>query len=183
MARLRSQPRSTWVVVHHFIVGFSALLFWSCTPTLQTGSGEALMICEGYSVKGIAGTAKCNSSSVTNSTSSPAAAGDILATLEAWDASGTKLTGTMANRGSWNATTAFPGAGYYNAQTNSPTATSIVSGTTIMGVAGTAVKINGSTVNPAGNPNILATYEAWDGPFKALQAQPALPLATIFTRT
>jgi len=47
---------------------------------------------------------------------------------------GAPITPALMNRGTWNLTTSFPGAGYYSAVSNSPTAASIVSGTTVLGL-------------------------------------------------
>lgn len=49
------------------------------------------------------------------------------------------VTGSILSRGSWDLTTSFPGAGYYSGTTNIPTDTTIATGTTILGVPGTAV--------------------------------------------
>ena len=51
---------------------------------------------------------------------------------------GEAVTPALANQGSWNLTTSFPGVGYYTGVSNSPTAANIATGTTITGVAGTA---------------------------------------------
>ncbi|MEI6834004.1 MAG: hypothetical protein WCL28_08410, partial [bacterium] len=48
------------------------------------------------------------------------------------------VTGTVASRGTWNLTQTFPGIGYYSGVSSSPAATTIASGTTITGVAGSA---------------------------------------------
>jgi hypothetical protein len=46
------------------------------------------------------------------------------------------LIPSLTNRGTWDLTTSFPGEGYYNGTSNQPAATSIASGTTIVGVQG-----------------------------------------------
>lgn len=91
-------------------------------------------VCTGTSVLGVNGTAVCQS----GTTTTPAGAGNILSGLEAWSATGTKLTGTMPDRGSLDATQSFPGSGYYSGSINNPNASSICIGNTILGVAGTA---------------------------------------------
>ena len=47
-------------------------------------------------------------------------------------------TGSIAERGSWDLTTTYPGDGYYTGTTNTPAAANILSGHTILGVAGSA---------------------------------------------
>ncbi len=49
------------------------------------------------------------------------------------------VTGTVASRGSWALTASFPGAGYYTGVSSTPTASTILSGNTITGVAGNVV--------------------------------------------
>jgi hypothetical protein len=56
---------------------------------------------------------------------------------------GALMTPALADRGTWNLTTSFPGAGYYAGVSNSPTAPTIATGTTIAGVEGSA------TLSPA----------------------------------
>jgi hypothetical protein len=98
------------------------------TSTLTTTN-----VCTGTTIFGAAGAAVCES----GSTVSPAGAANILSGLEAWDATGTKITGTMTNQGALNAQNAFPGSGYYNGTVNNaPTASQIASGNTILGVSG-----------------------------------------------
>jgi hypothetical protein len=93
-------------------------------------------VCTGTNIFGAAGAAVCQS----GTTVSPAGAANILSGLEAWDATGTKITGSMTNRGALDASASFPGAGYYNGILNNPpTAGQIASGVTVLGVTGTLV--------------------------------------------
>ena len=56
-----------------------------------------------------------------------------------WNSSGVSTVGTMADRGNLDEAASFPGAGYYGGTpTNVPSPTSICSGSTIMGVGGSA---------------------------------------------
>ncbi|MCM2279347.1 MAG: DUF1566 domain-containing protein [Oligoflexia bacterium] len=73
------------------------------------------------------------------STASPAGPGNILNGLEAWDATGTKITGVMTNRGGFDGAASFPGTGFYDGTTSNypPSAAQIALGSTILGVAGT----------------------------------------------
>ena len=48
------------------------------------------------------------------------------------------VTGTVVSRGSWALTAAFPGAGYYTGISAAPTAGTMLTGTTVNAVAGTA---------------------------------------------
>lgn len=77
------------------------------------------------------------SSGTTGSGASTAAiASNVLSGKIFIDATGSVVQGTMANQGSFDLTTTFGGAGYYSGTTNTPTASTICSGTTILGVAG-----------------------------------------------
>ena len=71
------------------------------------------------------------------------------------------VRGTVVSRGSWDLTFAFPGAGYYTAVTAAPAATAYASGTTFLGVAGSAAEVPGDC-NSAGQQNCVAktTYFA-----------------------
>lgn len=95
---------------------------------------NASLVCTGNTILGVNGTAVCQ----IDTTVSPAGAGNILAGLEAWSALGTKLTGTMPNRGNLDATQSFPGSGFYSGSINNPNASNICIGNTILGVSGTA---------------------------------------------
>jgi hypothetical protein len=66
----------------------------------------------------------------------PASAGDVLSGLQFWDSTGTLQTGTLASQ-ALNAQSTFS-SGYYTSITNTPSASQIASGSTILGVAGTA---------------------------------------------
>lgn len=90
-------------------------------------------VCSGTTIFGAAGAAVCQA----GTTSTPGGAANILATYEAWDGMGSKLTGTMTNRGALDAQASFPGAGYYNGTLNNlPSASQVASGSTILGVSG-----------------------------------------------
>lgn len=92
-------------------------------------------VCTGTQIFGSAGAAICQS----GSTTTPAGAGNTLVGLEAWSATGSKFTGTMPNQGGLDAHATFPGAGFYNGTvTNLPLASQVVTGNTLLGVAGTA---------------------------------------------
>ncbi len=102
-----------------------ALLFalWGCKAEVvgpvSTGSGSS-----GTTVQGTA--------------TNPAGIADVLSGKEFWNGQGIMLTGTMANRGAFDASVTFPGAGYYNGTvSNLPTASVIASGSTVLGVSGT----------------------------------------------
>jgi hypothetical protein len=62
------------------------------------------------------------------------------------------MTPALADRGTWDLTNSFPGAGYYSGTTNAPTDATIATGTTITGVAGSA------TLSPA---NCSANGQQW----------------------
>jgi len=71
--------------------------------------------------------------------SSPATVTQVIAGQQYWDSTGTLQTGTMTNQGALNEAAAFPGAGYYNGTvSNTPTASQIMTGNTILGVVGTS---------------------------------------------
>ncbi|HLE01394.1 MAG TPA: hypothetical protein VJB59_14115 [Bdellovibrionota bacterium] len=76
-----------------------------------------------------------------------AAAGDILKDKQAWDKDGTLLTGSLVNRGAFDATLAFPGAGYYSGMTKSLIPPLICSGTDVGGYAGTALCTGGTMMS------------------------------------
>lgn len=79
-------------------------------------------------------------------TAGTATAADVLAGITFPDGSGGITTGTMTNNGSANLSTTSPSAaGYYSGFTNgSPTNTTICSGTTILGTAGSANCLTGN---------------------------------------
>ena len=111
--------------------------------TSTTTAINAATICAGTTIDGVAGTAICE----TGTTSTPAGAVNIFSGLVAWDATGAKLTGSMVNRGTWDARTAFPGSGYYGGSSNAPTASTIGRGSTVQGVAGTLGNTYGDYIN------------------------------------
>ncbi|OFZ56408.1 MAG: hypothetical protein A2428_15670 [Bdellovibrionales bacterium RIFOXYC1_FULL_54_43] len=120
----------------------------------------AAEVCSTTTVLGSAGTAVCQS----GTTASGAAAADILSGKEAWNSTGTKLTGTLLNRGSWNIdSSGFPGAGYYSNVSTTLSASSICGGYSLMGSPGTAVCATGTLTSPAGPPNLLAGFQTFDG--------------------
>ena len=59
---------------------------------------------------------------------------NVLAGTPNYGDPGAPITPALMNRGTWNLTTSFPGAGYYSAVSESPTATSIASGITLLGL-------------------------------------------------
>ena len=117
---------------------------WNMETTAFPGAGyysgltstlAPATVCSTKSIFGSAGTAVCQ----TGSTANPAGAANILSGLEAWNSTGTKITGTMANRGALDASVALPGAGYYNGTVNNaPGASQICSGATVLGASGSA---------------------------------------------
>jgi hypothetical protein len=62
----------------------------------------------------------------------------VLDTAPAYGDPGSSQTPSLTSRGTWNLTTSFPGAGYYAGVSNAPSAATILTGTTITGVAGSA---------------------------------------------
>ena len=62
----------------------------------------------------------------------------VLSGYEFWTGDGVRRDGTMSNRGSFDVSSSFPGQGYYSGVSNLPSAEAICSGTTILGVNGTA---------------------------------------------
>jgi hypothetical protein len=112
----------------------------SMSDTDLTGSN----ICTTRTIFGTAGSAICQS----GTTNSGAVAEDMISGKEAWDSAGTKMTGTITNRGTLDASTAFPGSGYYSATvSNAPGASAICSGTTVFGTAGSATCGGGISLN------------------------------------
>jgi hypothetical protein len=102
------------------------------TSTLTTTD-----VCQGAQLHGSGGAAVC----IADTTGTGATASQVLTGTVAWDSSGGKITGTMANNGTWNLTQSFAtagGAGRYSAVSNVPAATNICSGSTVLGVAGIA---------------------------------------------
>ena len=92
-------------------------------PLLARGdTPDPATLCAGTTVGTVAGTAICQG----GSTSSPAGASDILTGKGAWDSSGTLMTGSMPDRGALDASSAFPGAGFYDGTvTHLPSASQI----------------------------------------------------------
>ena len=91
------------------------------------------------------------------------AAGNVLSTAPAYGDPGAQLTPSLTSQGTWNLTTSFPGAGYYAAVSNSPTAATIADGTTITGVAGTATLTPANcSSNAATGCVTTATYKSAD---------------------
>jgi len=93
--------------------------------TLATMSDTNLIagnVCTTKTIFGTVGSAICESGTTVNA----AMAGDIIQNKEAWDGTGTKMTGTIINNGTLNASVAFPGAGYYGATvSNAPIASQL----------------------------------------------------------
>jgi len=142
---------------------------WNIETTTFPGAGyyngitstlAASDICSAKSLFGSTGTATCQS----GTTATPASGSSILASLEAWDGTGAKITGTIADRGTLNAALAFPGAGYYSGTTeNLPTANQLCSGTNALGVTGSANCSAGAlsnTFHNKGSSVLTATAEA-----------------------
>ena len=74
--------------------------------------------------------------STNSSLDNPASAANILSGLQAIDGTGSVITGTMPNRGKWDLTTSFAGAGYVSSVTT-PSASQITFNQSIAGVTGT----------------------------------------------
>ena len=72
------------------------------------------------------------------------------------------ITGAITSKGNWNLTLAFPGAGYYTGTSNTPTAATIASGTTITGIAGSGTLESHSNCASDGATGCVAvaTYPA-----------------------
>ncbi len=105
---------------------------------------------------GVAGT------SITGSLTIPAA-GNVLSTAPAYGDPGAQLTPSLANRGTWDLTSSFPGGGYYMGVSNLPAAATIATGTSITGVGGSATL---SPANCSSNGAVgcvtTATYKSAD---------------------
>lgn len=100
-------------------------------------------ICTGRTIFGMTGSKVCQTGTGTNI----ATAADLIAGKEAWNHSGTKITGTIVNQGNFNALTSWPGAGYYGATPAVlPMSSDICAGVSIVGVIGTAPCSGGQTV-------------------------------------
>ncbi len=90
-------------------------------------------------------------------------ASNVLSGSGPYGETGDLQTPSLANRGPWDLTVSFPGAGYYSGTANSPAGETIVDGTTILGVVGLA------TLKPADCSNngltgcvTTATYKSAD---------------------
>lgn len=113
-------------------------------------------ICSSKSILNLSGSAICQGASGgTNST-----AANVLIGTYFWNSSGVSTQGTMQNRGVWNLTSGFPGAGYYPSVSNIPTSTDIRSGVTILGVTGDSNVVNTSS-GDANGVDLLAGKKAW----------------------
>ncbi len=90
------------------------------------------------------------------------AAGNVLSTAPVYGDPGAAVTPLLANKGSWDLATAFPGVGYYSGTTNTPAAGAIVSGSTIIGVSGNAAVESHSNCASDGATGCVAvgTYPA-----------------------
>jgi len=144
--------------------------YYDGTKTCNVSDSDLIQtnIVNGVTILGITGTANlethsaCVSGNQTGCVSSgsfptqstpatPPAAGDVLSGKQYY-AGGAVQTGTMTNRGTFDATASFPGAGYYNgAVSNLPNAADIVFGKTILGVAGSAA---------GADPQVLFYFDA-----------------------
>ena len=74
-----------------------------------TANPAAATICTGTNAEGTVGTAICEASAA----GSVATVTEILAGFDVWDATGTKITGTIPNNTFLNVSLAFPGAGFF----------------------------------------------------------------------
>jgi hypothetical protein len=81
----------------------------------------------------------------------------VLDTAPAYGEPGAQLTPSLTSRGTWNLTSSFPGAGYYAGVSNSPLASTIVSGTTITGVAGSGTLESHSNCSADGATGCVTT--------------------------
>ncbi len=75
----------------------------------------------------------------------------------------TPISGTMTNQGTLTLASAFPGTGYYTGISASPTNTTVCTGTTILGVAGSGVCEGAAAAGSAGaNTDICSGKYAWN---------------------
>ena len=125
-----------------------------------TGAPGPTGACAGITIAGTLSTTICE----TTTSATPAAAADIVASKKAWSGTGTLLTGTLANVGTWDARTTFPGIGNYAGVSNVPAATVFCAGTTYITSAGSAVCLAtpATTATPAVGAQIKPTYHAWN---------------------
>lgn len=113
---------------------FCLLLLCGCNPFGGSSVDSSFL----SSTTG-SGTSSTNSSG--SCSAGTAALGDVLAGKTFSDGNGGLYTGTLTNQGAWTVTGAgstFPGAGYYSGIASAPTAATICSGTTILGVSGSS---------------------------------------------
>ena len=90
-------------------------------------------------------------------------ASNVLSGTGTYGDPGAQLTPSLANKGSWDLATSFPGAGYYSGTTNAPTDATIARGTTITGVAGSAtLKPADCSTNAVTGCVTTATYQSAD---------------------
>ncbi len=108
--------------------------FYSSIASTPTSN----QICSGNTILGITGAASCGGSCSLPTLSTEAAAANVLSGKEFLDGTGTKVTGSMVSRGSLTLASSFPGAGYYSGISANPTASTVCSGITLLGVAGSA---------------------------------------------
>jgi len=115
-------------------------------------------ICTGTQVVGTAGSAVCQGSSG-GANASPS---HVLSGTYYWNSSGFSTQGTMSDRGGWNLTSSFPGAGYISGVSNAPTAGSICTGTQVVGTDGSAVCLGAAGTGAAATAaRICSNFYAW----------------------
>jgi hypothetical protein len=141
---------------------------WNLNTTAFPGAGHfsavtstlsASNVCTGTQIFGSAGAAAC----IADTTGSAASAAQVLTGKVAWDNTGAKVTGSMADRGNWNQnTSAFPGAGYFSGLTSTLAPSNVCTGTQIFGAAGAAVCIADTTGTVAAGSQVLTGKVAWD---------------------
>lgn len=115
-------------------------------------------------------------------TTGTAVVGDVLATKTFLDNTGTLVTGTMINRGAFDLTGAYPGAGYVSSLTGLAVS-QVCSTTSLLGSAGTAGCISGTTADAAAAANIQSGRECWNSSGTKITGTLAPTASTICTST
>jgi hypothetical protein len=114
----------------------------------------------GTSIFGVGG-----DSNVVDTSSGDAVLGEILSGKKAF-VGGSLVTGSMANQATWDARTAFPGAGYFagisNTLSNAQVCSAATGGINFLGSAGTAVCLGSSGGANATASHVLSGTYFWD---------------------
>ncbi len=115
-------------------------------------------------------------------TTGTAVVGDVLATKTFLDNTGALATGTMTNRGAFDLTGAYPGAGYVSSFTGLAVS-QVCSTTSLLGSTGTAGCISGTTADAAAAANIQSGRECWNSSGTKITGTLAPTASTICTGT